>query len=257
MIRGLYTAASGMIVQQKRQENVSNNIANIETPSFKKQTLMVMAREDSQILKSSGNSKTSLGTLQFGLEINDALTDFSQGLLKETGRPEDLAIEGRGFFKTELISGQAAYTRNGSIERDGMGYLVNSSGFRLFGKSSESGGFEPIQLDKANFAVDSAGNITDSEGKKLYTLDLVDFEDLSALVEVTDGVYILPVDKNNLEIPAKNTRLVSGVQEASNVNALEEMVKLIEIARSFESNQRVIQSLDEILGMAVSDIGRV
>ncbi|HKL10412.1 MAG TPA: flagellar hook-basal body complex protein, partial [Clostridia bacterium] len=118
MIRGLYVAASGMIAQQKRQENVSNNIANIETPSFKKQTLLVKARESSKISKESDGVKTPIGEMQLGLGVEGVTTDFSQGLLRETGRLEDLATDGQGYFKTRLVSGEAAYTRNGSLNMD-------------------------------------------------------------------------------------------------------------------------------------------
>lgn len=256
MIRGLYTAAAGMLVQQKRQECVSNNIANIETPSFKKQTLMVTAREDAQVFKLSGNDRKSLGTLQLGTEIDGILTDFAQGLLRETGRPEDLAIDGKGFFTTRLASGEAAYTRNGSLSRDGEGYLVNSNGFQLYGENLKNSRIEPIRLESDGYGIDSAGLVTGSGGQELYRLGLADFEDLSFLEEVSAGVYINS-GVDNPEIPAANARLVFGVQEASNINALEEMVKLIEIARSFESNQRVIQSLDQTLGRAVNDIGKV
>jgi flagellar basal-body rod protein FlgG len=257
MIRGLYTAASGMIAQQKRHENVSNNIANIETPSFKKQTMMVTAGAAREIFKDSENHKTSLGMIELGVGIDGVTTDFSQGLLRETGRPEDLAINGQGYFRTELLSGQAAYTRNGSFERDSDGFMRNTDGYCLYGKKAAGGQVEPIKLETATFSVEGDGNILDSEGKILYTMSLVDFKDLSLLKEVVAGVYTFSEGAVDNEISAENARIVSGMKEASNVNALDEMVKLMEISRSFESNQRVIQSLDETLGKAVNEIGRL
>jgi len=257
MIRGLYTAASGMIAQQKRQENVSNNIANIETPSFKKQTLLVTARKASQISKKSDGGKTPIGKMHLGLGVEGAVTDFSQGLLRETGRQEDLAISGEGYFKTRLASGEAAYTRNGSLNMDAEGFIFNSDGFPICGNKTEGGSDEPIQIDAETFTVDGKGNITDSEGKRLWKIALVGISETELLKEAATGVYTVAQGGAGYEIEAENARIVSGMQEASNVNALEEMVKLMEISRSFESNQRIIQSIDETLGKAVNEIGKL
>jgi len=257
MIRGLYVAASGMIAQQKRQENVSNNIANIETPSFKKQTLLVKARESSKISKESDGVKTPIGEMQLGLGVEGVTTDFSQGLLRETGRLEDLAIDGQGYFKTRLVSGEAAYTRNGSLNMDSEGYLYNSDGFPIYGSKTEGGPSEPIQIDAETFSVDGQGNIIDSEGNKLWKMAFVDIADTALLKDSGTGVYITETGGSENEIEAENAKIVSGMLEASNVNALEEMVKLMEISRSFESNQRIIQSIDETLGKAVNEIGKL
>ncbi len=257
MIRGLYTAASGMIVQQKRQENVSNNIANIETPSFKKQTLLVSAREASEIYKESGGKKIPIGNMQLGQRVVGVETDFSQGLLRETGRPEDLAIDGEGYFKTRLVSGETAYTRNGSLNIDSEGFMLNSDGFPICGSKTEGGQLEPIQIETGSFSIDSEGNIVDSEGKRLWKISLVDISDTLLLKESANGVYTLQGGGEDNEIETQNARIVSGMQEASNVNALDEMVKMMEISRSFESNQRIIQSIDETLDKAVNEIGKL
>lgn len=257
MIRGLYTAASGMIAQQKRQENVSNNIANIETPSFKKQTLLIKAREASEISKESGGGKTPIGKLELGLGIEGSATDFSQGMLRETGRKEDLAISGEGYFKTRLSSGETAYTRNGSLNMDQDGFIFNSDGLPIFGSKREGGPDEPIHIDSKTFSVDSEGNMTDSEGNRLWKIALVGISDSQALYAADQGAYVLPADGTGNEIEAENAWIVTGAQEASNVNALDEMVKLMEISRSFESNQRIIQSIDEMLDKAVNEIGKL
>jgi len=257
MIRGLYTAASGMIVQQKRQENTSNNIANIETPSFKRQSLIVEARDSLGVIKRNCGENTSIGTIEMGVEIDGTVMDFSQGLLRETGLHGDLAIDGQGYFITELPSGQTAYTRSGSVRRDTEGILRNAEGFCICGEKASGGRVEPIKIETEKFTVDGEGNIIDDDGKRIYKIVLADFEDLSLLKEDEAGVLVLPEGEEDNEISAKNARIVSGMKEASNVNALDEMVKLMEISRSFESNQRILQSLDETLGKAVNELGKL
>ena len=131
MIRGLYTSAMGMIVQEKRQENVSQNLANIETPSFKQQELIAAATHRMNVLNRAndpaGRRLSAIGSMHFGASVDDLYTDFGQGLLKETNKPLDFAIEGQGFFTVLLPIGGQAYTRtaaSGSI-RTG---LVTSDG---------------------------------------------------------------------------------------------------------------------------------
>jgi len=257
MIRGLYTAASGMIAQQKRQENVSNNIANLETPSFKKQTLLVTAREESKFEKESKDGKSPIGNMQLGLRVDGVETDFSQGLLRETGRPEDLAISGNAYFKTMTASGEMAYTRNGSLSIDADGYVSNSDGFPILGIKNSGSKLEQIQLSTKNFRVDGEGNLASLEGKKLWNMAFVDIADTSLLEEAGPGVYVSTSDNDDNEIEAQDAKIVSGMKEASNVNALEEMVKLMEVSRSFESNQKIIQALDESLDKAVNEIGKL
>lgn len=257
MIRGLYTAASGMIVQQKRQENTSNNIANIDTPSYKKQALLVSAREASKVFKEDGDSVEALGGLELGPRIDGTRTDYGQGLFRETGRALDVAIDGDGFFRTALASGREAYTRGGSLRRDPAGYLVNAEGNRLWGESEETGRLEAIRLETETFSVASDGTLSDGDGKKLYTLALAAFDRPDLLEEAAPGVYV-PTDGTAAAVRSpESIRLATGTLEASNVNALEEMVKLIEISRSFESNQRVVQFMDDTLDKAVNEIGRV
>src|SRR5690554_1373652 len=120
MIRGLYTSAMGMIVQEKRQANVSNNLSNVETNSFKKQKIIAKAFDRVEVKNRGdhlrGNSFTTIGEMHLGVEIDDLYDDFQQGILEETNNPLDIAIEGEGFFSIQLPNGNIAYTRDGSFK---------------------------------------------------------------------------------------------------------------------------------------------
>src|SRR5690606_25544764 len=113
MIRGLYTSAMGMVVQEKRQEKVSHNLANIETYSYKQQEVIAASSHQMNVLNRSnhpGRRLGAIGNMYFGTSIDDLYTDFQQGLLKETQNPLDFAIEGEGFFVVQLPGGEQAYT---------------------------------------------------------------------------------------------------------------------------------------------------
>jgi diguanylate cyclase (GGDEF)-like protein len=132
VIRGLYTSAMGMIVQEKRQANVSHNLANIETTSFKQQEIIAAASNRMNVLNRSnnpGNRLSSIGSMHFGTAIDDLYTDFQQGILQETKRPLDFAIEGEGFFTIQLPNGEHAYTRDGSFRLNAYGELTTKEGY--------------------------------------------------------------------------------------------------------------------------------
>lgn len=258
MIRGIYTATSGMIVQQRRQENVANNLANAETPFFKKQIVLVKAKDEVNMIKNGKNKNELIGGIILGTEIDDIKTDFVQGLLTETGRKLDYAIDGNGFFGIIDEDSQMGFARNGSFNVDGQGYLRNSQGHFLIGKNALTGENEEINILDKEFIIKSDGRILDKDNTLLYTLKIVDFLNYNDLENLGDGIYLNKTQNNiNEEFSVEDYILVQGFKEGSNVNVLDEMVKMIEISRMFESNQRVIRSIDEMLSKAVNEVGKL
>jgi flagellar basal-body rod protein FlgG len=254
MIKSIYTATSGMIVQQKRQENVANNLANAQTTSFKVQDVIASSNRQNNIMKSGEGQAEMIGIMTSGAEIAEIETDYTQGLIENSDRQMDYAIDGNGFFNIEY-NGETAFTRNGSFDLDREGYLINSQGHYLIGKNAKTGKNEKIQIDRDTFTIESDGSVIDGS-KKTYTIGMSDFLNYDDLENLGDGVYLNnPADGLNREVMADDFQLVSAAKELSNVNVLDEMVKMIEISRAYESNQRVIQSLDEILSKAANDVG--
>ncbi len=260
MIKSIYNATSGMIVQQKRQENVSNNLANAETPSFKVQTILTQANPSKEIYSSMGgvNGEVNLlGFLPSGSEIDEINTDFTQGMISETSRELDYAIDGNGFFNIEVEAGVRGFTRNGSFDVDASGHLINSQGYAVIGKNLKTGENEKISVEDG-FSIQADGRVLNLKGKNTYSLMMSDFLEYIDLNNLGNGVYLnQPQDGLNKEILAEDFTLVQGTKEMSNVDVLEEMVKMIEISRAYESNQRVIQSLDEILSKVVNQVGKL
>ena len=254
MIRGLYTATSGMIVQQKRQENVANNLANAETPSFKEQTVLVKSDDKVNVIKSEKAENEIVGNISLGSEIDGVKTDFAQGLITETGKELDYAIDGNAFFRIVDETGQNGFSRNGSFNIDGAGNLINSQGHYLIGKNASNSMTEKINLLDTEFTIKGDGRIVDRDNNLQYTMMISDFSNYDDLENIGNGVYI---NNKNTEVIEGDFRLVQGFKENSNVNVLDEMVKMIEISRAFESNQRVVQSIDEMLSKAVNEVGKL
>ena len=252
MIRGLYTSAMGMIVQEKRQENVSQNLANIETPSFKQQELIAAATHRMNVLNRAndpaGRRLSAIGSMNFGASVDDLYTDFGQGLLKETNKPLDFAIEGQGFFTVLLPNGGQAYTRDGSFRLNQNGELVTSDGHPVLDINGQT-----ILLGTDQVTADMNGTIQTPDNRS-YILGIVTFEELQQLQRIGDNLYVI---EGAAPQAADAYAIRQGFIEASNVNPLEQLVKLIEITRSFESNQRAIQAMDETLGKAVNEVGKL
>ena len=243
MIKSIYTAASGMVVQQKRQENVANNLANAQTPSFKAQEIIASANGQNDILKDVEGVGSLIGSLPTGTEISGIKTDYAQGLIESSDRQLDYAIDGAGFFNIEY-KGQRAFSRNGSFNLDREGYLINSQGHYVLGQNAKTGENEKILINHDDFTIKTDGTVVDG-GSNTYTLMISDFLDYDDLENLGDGVYLNnPADGLNREVMADEFSLVPAAQELSNVNVLDEMVKMIEISRAYESNQPVVQSID-------------
>jgi len=240
MLRGLYTAASGMITRQIQSENLSNNVSNINTPGYKKQKVvlksfeeMIVQNKDKQI--GNKNFKRNIGNLELGVGIADTVVDFGQGVLEKTDRNLDFAIDGNGFFVLTNENNEKRYTRDGRFLIDERGFLKHSSGLHVLGADNK-----PIRVNTDNIDVNQ------------LKLLVVDFEDKASLKKDKENVFIAASEGK-----AVNAHIKQGYLEKSNVDAIEVITEMISIMRSYESNQKVIQSLDETLNKTVNEIGSI
>src|SRR5690554_1287983 len=140
MVRGWYTGASGMNAQQKRLDAISNNLANVDTTSYKRDIsvsknfpeLLLRRMEDDGVYRNpfgSADAAPIIGKVGLGVELNELFTDFQQGSYKPTGNGTDMALEGKGFFAVETPYGER-YTRNGNFSIGVEGYLETKEGYR-------------------------------------------------------------------------------------------------------------------------------
>lgn len=239
MLEGLKAAAAGMAAQQRRMDALGDDIANVSTTAYKRQRVafsdLVYGTEawgaDRGVTTGSGAAATVIGR------------GFSQGALRTTDRPLDLAIEGRGFLEVRRADGSIGLTRDGALQVDSAGRLVTSGGERLQPPITVPAG---ISSDKLSIAADGA---VTADGRPLGRLRLVDVGSLEGLQPIGDNLFSPGAASGPLRAAA-GARLVSGALEGSNVEIADAMVDMIDSQRSYQMASKAIRMQDEMLGIA-------
>lgn len=256
MIRSFYTAVSGLITLENEQQTVTNNIVNVNNNGYKKNTLTKQSFEDVMITNRQnkvGNRHipNRLGTLNLGVKVNDVSTIYTQGAFKTTDSYTDFGIDGRGFFTVQK-GNERLYTRSGDFKIDQRGYLITSNGDQVLGRNNRTGAEEQVYVGTEKFSLDGNNNIQSSNGESTYTLLTADFQDYKSLEKVGDNYY-----QGNNPVYNAVVNVKQNVLETSNVNPTEELVKLMEIKRQFETNQKFVSMQDETVQKAANEIGVV
>ncbi len=257
MVKGLYTAYTGLANEQNRMDVLTNNLANASTVGYKKEGATSQSFDDIMSYKikdisESPNTARPLGNLSLGVKIGENYTDYSQGSFRITGNTFDLALAGEGFFTVEFTNkaGEVStkYTRDGSFALDTDGYLMTADGDYVMGTIGR------IRLNPlANTTITDDGTILQN-GAEVTRLRITDFTDYDYLEKYGENYY-QPVDGATIK-PAEAT-VKSGYLEMANVQVVSEMVNLIAITRAYESNQKIIQTYDSTLDVAVNQIGKI
>ena len=266
MVKGLYTAHTGMVNEMKRLDVLANNLANADTTGYKKEgtTSRTFADEMSFRLKDSSNAymPKKLGGITYGVHLGQVYTDYSTGSFKVTDNTTDFAIDGNGFFAIAFTDKQGntsvKYTRDGSFTVNTEGYLVTKDGDYVLNATGAMNG-DPsrnnfIQVDQnATVTVNKMGYAIQND-QVVGTLGAVDVDNYDYLEKYGENMYNL-LDGGNLI--ATDAKVEQGVLETSNVNVVNEMVNMITIQRAYEANQKVITSIDSTLDRAVNNVGSV
>ena len=258
MVRGLYTAWTGMSNEQKRLDIISNNLANSATVGYKKEGVTNQSFDEVLTMRVRDNSNKAgdssmVGTMSLGVKLGEVYTDYSQGSLRETGNTYDLSMEGNGFFTLSVVdkngNENTRYTRSAQFVMDKERYIVDVNGNHLV---SESGKLQ-VPTDAGKVMIDVDGSVY-ADGQLVDKLVVKDFEDYDYLKKYGDTMY--SAEQGAQEIDAKGS-VRQGFTEQSNVNVVNEMVNLIAITRAYEANQKVIQSIDGTLELAANSVGKL
>ncbi len=261
MVRGLYTAWTGMVNEQKRLDVISNNMANADTTGFKKEKVTSQSFDDELTLRIHDNNvapalKRRIGNMNLGVKIGETYHDFSQGSLRETGNTYDLALSGDGFFTIQTTNKQGVtttrYTRDGSFTVTTDGYLVTKDGDFVLDTNGNQIQIEGAQTAR-DVAFDEQGNIL-VNGQQIATLNIVNFENPQALLLYGENMY---EPTNAAGLQASTARVHQGFLEMSNTNVIQEMVDMITITRAYEAGQKMIQTEDDTLSKSVNEIGKL
>jgi flagellar basal-body rod protein FlgF len=282
LIRGLYTGASGMVAQMHRLDAIANNLANVDLVGYKEDIpvlksfpeILLRRMDDDGVVKlgfASIDKAPVVGRLGTGVEENEVYTDFSQGSVQRTENPFDFALDGKGFLTVSKDGGER-YTRNGSFLINDQGYLVDKDGDFVLGEKG------PIRLKANNFVVDQDGNVwqnsdlaadpqrlvspeeNDWQGIELVDrLKVVDFDRTRYLRKQGDSMWKDTEESGPARIVPEGRRpkVLEGFLEKSNVNVVTEMVRMIEVNRTYEANQKLIQTHDSLLGELINQAMRL
>ncbi|GAW92943.1 flagellar hook-basal body protein [Calderihabitans maritimus] len=249
MIRGIYIAASGMAAQEIKHDVISHNLANASTPGYKKDRVVYSSFSETLLYHVEANAGKKeikvVGNLSPGALVDQVVTDYQKGIGEETGNPFHLALVGDGFFTVER-KGEIRYTRNGTFQLDGEGFLVTPEGFYLLGEKGR------LQVGARDFVVTERGEVM-IDGETIDRLRITDFEDYRYLKKVGHTLFI--EEPGAIRIKAEPVQLRQGYLEKANLNLITEMIDMIQALRTYETNQKMIQAHDEALGKAVNEIG--
>ena len=250
----LYIAATGMHAQQKSVDTISNNLANVNTPGFKKSKVSfedLVYRNLSGVPLAEGSAGQNLWQGS-GVAMAAIVKSFAAGELKKTDQPLDLAIQGEGFFEVQTQDGVSAFSRGGSLTVDKDGFLATAAGHPL----------KPaihIGTDAKEVVVKADGRVLvrtreQGEAMEVGRIELVRFADTAGLDAAGANLY-RPSERSGEPIfgrPGEDGvgSVMQGFVEASNVNLVEEMVDLMVAQRAYESSVKIIQASDEMLAMS-------
>ena len=233
---GLVESTETMLAQSRRLNQVSNNLANVDTTGYKKEDVTFW-----EMLYKTDHQRHRVGKA-----IRD-ITDMQAGAMEKTGNALDFAIGGNGFFSIQTEAG-VRYTRAGEFTINNEGQLVTPAGHLVLG----DGG--PIQINGRDVSVADDGNIT-VDGQAAGTLAIVTFAGPADL-EKEGGHLFRPVDGAQQDA-AEEFSIKQGYLEKSNVNTMKELTAMIDLNRAYQTQQKVVRSIDDMDDKAISRVGRL
>ena len=267
MLRSLWTGASGMIAQQVSLDNLANNLANVNTSGYKKQstefsTLLYQKLQRKQT-DNNGDPKPTVAQVGLGVRVTGLTTRFQQGSMLETGNEYDFAIEGDGFFRIGMDDGTIGYTRNGSfklsIDNDGVA-LSTAEGYHVLDRNGEPIIFNPEELDLNQLQTDEYGSFfyPDENGSMTslgVQIGLAQFNNPEGLKKISGTYYMETPNSGGPRYEGEDemiltSKIHSNYLEGSNVQVADEIVNLVVTQRAYEMNSKVITASDEMLQQA-------
>ncbi|HEY0967436.1 MAG TPA: flagellar basal-body rod protein FlgG [Opitutaceae bacterium] len=248
----LYSAATGMEAQQLNLNTIANNLANVNTPGFKRskiefQDLLYQKPRESGTDSGGGNLVPTGVEVGNGSRVASTSKVFTQGQLSQTGEKLDVAIQGDGFFEVQRPDGTIGYTRAGSFKLSAQGQVVTTDGLPILS------GFQPIPPGATAVTISEDGNVTvqTANGNTNFRLTLSRFANPAGLRSLGGNLYEETAASGTPEAGSPGEqgfgRTIQGYIENSNVNIVEEMVNLIIAQRAYEINSKSIQASDEML----------
>ncbi len=245
MNSGMYSAISGSLAAMRRMDVISNNLANINTPGFKKDRLSF----EGLLAGNANTPAVPQGTTADPImQKENVYIDYASGMTSHSGNPLDMALAGDGFFAVTTPQG-TAYTRQGNFRTSGDGTLVTVDGFPVQGVGGAA-----IRIQGSLVEIDGKGGVM-VDGTEAGTISVVDFNKPYSLTKSGNALFV-PTDPQAIP-QASSAQIQQGQIEGSNVDSILEMVQMLETNRYFEACSKVIQNYDAMASHAANDIGKV
>ncbi len=266
MLRSLWTGASGMIAQQTAVDTISNNLSNVNTTGYKKETVEFRTLLYSKIQRKTedneGNPKPVIGQVGSGVRTASITSRYQQGNLNQTENPFDFALEGEGFFQIQMPDGSISYTRSGSfnvsIGPEGL-TLCTSDGYPVVAADGAPIIFDE-EINSSRISIDKDGRFWYRELDETVTnmnisFGIVQFNNPSGLFKISSSLLTETDASGEPRLEGddpmlKKSKVLSGYLEASNVQTVDEIVNLIVAQRAYEMNSKIITASDEMLQQA-------
>ncbi len=234
---GMTESTETLMAHEQRMNQISNNLANVDTSGYKKEHITFW-----EMMFTAADRNPRVGK---ALKV---VTDHQQGGIETTGNSLDFSINGEGFFRVQTPDG-VRYTRNGNFALNGEGQLSTLDGHIVLGEGGA------IALESEDVQVGRDGLIS-VNGEIVNQLSLVTFDDLSDLEKEGNTLYKLQ-DENAQELPVLSPNIQQRTLEGANVSVVTEMTEMIDLHRAFQTQQKAIQTIDDIDQLAISRVGKL
>ena len=239
----MLVALSHQLAAFRSMDVIANNIANAETPGFRREEQTFHEYVEQLPLE---DGQTTPQTLTF-VQDGGVVRDMREGALKATGSPFDLAIHGNGFFVVQTPNGER-YTRNGHFTLDTSGQIVDDNGDPLQG----DGGAVAVSVDDGDIHIGKDGTVSGKKGQ-IAKLRVADFPDETQLVKEGSSLY----STTQQPTTASSAEIRQGMLEESNVQPVIEISRMVEVMRSYQSTATLTQSQEDLMRQAIDQLGQM
>lgn len=248
MNRAVYTAASGGLAALARLEAVTQNMANVQTAGYKAERAVFRVRPLDESV--SVELDPELGRTAAQVAQVATIRDFSQGPVRRTDNPLDVAITGDGFFVVSTARGER-YTRQGTFSLDAEGYLTTQHGERVQGDNGSD-----LRIGTGDVAIGEDGSVT-VDGTPAGRLKLVGFGEQPALTAEGAALFAPAPGAAPTPLDASAVRVQGGAIEGANVDAVAGMIELVDVSRGFEAYMHTLEKIDGVIQRSINEVGRV
>ncbi len=243
MLQGFYSAASGVLMQQRHLNIISNNLANMQAAGFKAKRLLSQTFEEQLMARLERGNTGYIGTVESTRIVSEVANLWTAGGIAETQRPLDMAVTGYGFFSIQADDGETYYTRNGQFDMDDEGYLILRDAGYVLGTNGA-----PIQVAISDITLAEDGTLTRNDtGAVVGVLDIREPAENAVIEQARNTMYTF-----DATVPAADPMMIQGGYERSNVNLTDELSAMIMAQRNFSSASQALQWIDQTYAKAVN-----